>query len=245
MILGLGRILFLTGINVAEAYRRNADRILPFREIFRQTLGWIFPVKRLISKRPVYSMVSFVFHIGLILTPLFLAIHVRLWKDSTGMGWFHLPQTMADALTLLTICAGVVLFLLRALYPPARALSRKQDYFWPLLLILPFLTGFVCSNVAVSPSFYQGMMLIHIYSANLIMVLMPFTKIAHCVLTPLSQVVTAVSWKFPAGAGDRVIETLGWKDRPSWLEKSRLNLQPLKLPESQNQPAKTEGVTVE
>jgi nitrate reductase gamma subunit len=245
MILGLTRIVFLTGVNVAEAYRRNADKILPYREIFRQTLAWMFPVRRLISKRPVYSLVSFCFHLGLILTPLFLTAHVRLWKNSTGVGWLHLPQTTADILTLLTICGGFGLFLMRALYPPARTLSRKQDYLWPLLLICPFLTGFICSNIAVSPSLYGTMMLIHIYSADLIMVLIPFTKVAHCVLAPLSQVVTGVSWKFPAGAGDRVIETLGHRDRPSWLEKSRLHLQPLNLPESQSQPVKTEGVAVE
>ena len=60
-------------------------------------------------------------------------------------------------------------------------------------------------------------MLVHVYSANLILLLIPFSKIAHCVLTPLSQVVTAVAWKFPAGAGDRVAATLGYADRPTWL----------------------------
>ena len=30
-------------------------------------------------------------------------------------------------------------------------------------------------------------MLLHVYSADLIMLLIPFTKIAHCVLAPLSQ----------------------------------------------------------
>jgi hypothetical protein len=66
-------------------------------------------------------------------------------------------------------------------------------------------------------------MLIHVYSADLVMALIPFTKIAHCVLTPLSQLVTGIAWKFPAGAGDRVAATLGYADRPSWAPKSRLS----------------------
>ncbi len=65
-------------------------------------------------------------------------------------------------------------------------------------------------------------MLLHVYAAALIMLLIPFTKIAHCVLTPLSQIVTAVAWKFPPGAGDRVAATLGYADCPSWLPKARL-----------------------
>ena len=57
-------------------------------------------------------------------------------------------------------------------------------------------------------------MLLHVYAADLILVMIPFTKIAHCVLAPLSQIVTAVAWKFPAGAGDRVAATLGYAGRP-------------------------------
>jgi hypothetical protein len=42
------------------------------------------------------------------------------------------------------------------------------------------------------------------------------------VLVPLSQYVTAIAWKFPEGAGDRVAATLGHAGRPTWAEKSRL-----------------------
>ena len=64
-------------------------------------------------------------------------------------------------------------------------------------------------------------MLAHIYSADLILVMMPFTKVAHCVLAPLSQVVTAVAWKFVPGAGDRVAATLGHAGHPTWLAAAR------------------------
>jgi nitrate reductase gamma subunit len=104
----------------------------------------------------------------------------------------------------------------------ARALSRRQDYLWPLLLVVPFATGYICSNATISPRTYQVMMLFHVYSGDLIMLMIPFTKIAHCVLAPLSQLVTAVSWKFVPCAGDRVAATLGRADRPSWTAKARL-----------------------
>jgi len=227
MLLGLLRVLVNTAIGVSGALRRNSDRIIPWREIVRQTLGWLFPVGRLWRKRPVYSTVSLLFHIGLLTVPLFLAAHVLLWARAVGFAWPALPQKAADWLTLITIATGLGLFLGRLASSNARALSRLQDYFWPVLLVIPFATGYICSNAAIGPKTYQTMMLLHVYSADLIMMMIPFTKIAHCVLAPLSQLVTAVSWKFVPGAGDRVTATLGLAERPGWMENARLGVTPV------------------
>jgi nitrate reductase gamma subunit len=170
----------------------------------------------------LYSTFSLLFHVGLLLVPLFLAAHLLLWKRAIGVAWPSLPQILANHLTEIVIVTGLALFFGRLLPAGARQLSRLQDFVWPLLLVVPFLTGYVCSNIAIRPSTYASLMLVHVYSADLILLLIPFTKIAHCVLAPLSQVVTAVAWKFPAGAGDRVAATLGYADRPTWREKSRL-----------------------
>ena len=226
MLLGLLRIVVLTVVGVVEAYRRNEDKIINWREVARQTVGWMFPVGRLWRKRPVYGTISLLFHIGLIVVPLFLAAHVLLWKRFLGFAWGAIPQAVANNLTILVIATGLALFLGRVGHRAARALSRPQDYFWPLLLVVPFATGYVCSNAQIGAKTYQGLMLIHIYSADLIMLLIPFTKIAHCILAPLSQVVTAVAWKFPAGAGDRVATTLGYAGRPTWVVGSRLGTAP-------------------
>lgn len=222
MVLGLLRILAMTFLGVGEAYRRSSDKIVPWKEVAKQTLGWLVPVRRLWRMRPLYSFTSFLFHVGLLVVPLFLAAHVLLWKNSTGFAWAALPQKFADWLTLLAIVTGVGLFASRVASRRTRALSRGQDYFWPLLLVVPFATGYICSHAAIGPKTYQEFMLVHLYSADLIMLMIPFTKIAHCVLAPLSQLVTAVSWKFVPGAGDRVAATLGYADRPCWVEKARL-----------------------
>jgi len=222
MVLGLARIAVLTVIGMVEALKKNEDKIVPWRELFNKTFTWLVPVTVLFRTRPVYSLVSFLFHIGLIITPLFFTAHVLLWKRSVGFGWFTLPQSLADYLTLTVIVGGLLLFLMRVLYGPARAISRKQDYVWPLLLVIPFLTGYLCVNGSISAATYRWMMLMHVLTGNLIMVMIPFTKIAHCILIPFSQLVTGIGWKFPRGAGDLVIETLGYKDRPTWVEKPRL-----------------------
>jgi nitrate reductase gamma subunit len=222
MVLGLMRVFILTFINLTEAYRRSPDRLVAWKEIRNKTLAWLFPISKLWTKRPIYSCVSFAFHVGLLLVPLFLAAHVMLWERATGFAWFSLHQNLADWLTLVVIATGLGLFLGRVFHGGARSLSRRQDYVWPLLLTVPFATGYVCSNVLISPKAYQLLMLIHIYAGNLIMMMIPFTKIAHCVLLPLSQLTTAIAWKFPVGAGDRVAATLGYSDRPTWVERPRL-----------------------
>jgi nitrate reductase gamma subunit len=233
MILGLGRIFILSVIGMVENYQRNPDKIIPYKELISKTITWLLPVNRLWRKRPVYSTVSLLFHVGLLLVPLFYGAHVLLWEKSVGLAWFSIPQILADILTLVVIAGGTVLFLMRALHAPARALSRNQDYIWPLLLIVPFITGYICAHNGINPSVYRWMMLLHVYSANLIMVMIPFTKIAHCMLLPLSQLVTGLSWKFPAGAGGRVIETLGYSNTPTWVEEPRLNRIPIDKPEEE------------
>jgi nitrate reductase gamma subunit len=54
-------------------------------------------------------------------------------------------------------------------------------------------------------------MLIHVLSGNLIFVLMPFTKLAHCVIMPFSQFIIAIAWRFPARSDDEICTTLGKK----------------------------------
>ncbi len=221
MILGLLRIVLNTVQDISEAYRRNPDKIVPWKAILWQTLAWLFPAGRLWRRRPVYSTISFLFHVGLLTVPFFLAAHVLLWRAAVGFAWPALPQKAADWLTLMVISTGAALLAARVADRRMRALSRTQDYFWPLLLVIPFASGYPMSHAALSPSAYRQLILVHVYSAALIMLLMPFTKIAHCVLAPLSHAVTAVAWKFVPGAGDRVAATLGYGECPCWMEKAR------------------------
>ena len=79
MTLGLARILVLTVVGVIEGYRKNQDKIVPWKELISKTFAWLIPVNRLWRKRPLHSFISFLFHVGLILVPLFLAAHVLLW----------------------------------------------------------------------------------------------------------------------------------------------------------------------
>ncbi len=224
MVLGLRRIFVLTWTGIFEAYRRNSEKKLPWKEIALKTLEWLIPVRRLWTSRPVYSTTSFLFHASLIVTPLFLVAHNLLWKKALGYSLPSFPQSLSNTLALILVISAVGLFLGRVLHRGARSISTLQDFFWPLAITLPFATGYLASNRVVSSHTYQLLILLHIYASNLLMVMIPFTKIAHCVLTPLSQLVTHLAWKFAPGAGDLVAETLGYGSRPTWLAGARLNV---------------------
>ena len=214
MLLGLIRILLLDLWGAYKAYRRAGDKNMPWKLVISRGIEWFFPLNRVARNRPFYSVFSMLFHVGLILVPLFLYAHVKLWEESTGVSWITLPYDWAYWLTISTIVFAVALLIGRIFNKSSSFLSRKQDYLWPVLLLIPFVTGFVCAHMNISPANYQFFMLMHILSADLIFVLIPFTKIAHCVLMPLSQVVCTIAWKFPPETDEAVCSTLNKKGAP-------------------------------
>lgn len=214
MLLGLARILLLDIWGAYNAYRKAGDKSMPWKLMLSRGMEWIFPVKRIANSRPVYSIFSMLFHVGLILVPIFLYAHVQLWEKSLGISWVTLPYEVAYWLTISTIVFGSALFISRVFTKSSSFLSRKQDYIWPLLLIFPFVTGFLCAHFNVSPQYYQAFMLMHVLSADLIFILIPFTKIAHCVLMPLSQVICTLAWKFPPNTDEDIAIILNKKGEP-------------------------------
>ena len=214
MILGLLRILILDIWGIVEALYKTEDRKLPWKVVSLRTLEWLVPIRRVFTNRPFYSVLSILFHVGLLLAPIFLFAHIELWRCLVGFGWPALPKLWADALTLLTIVTALALFIGRVGSASSSFISRKQDYLWPLFLMVPFLTGFICANLGVSATVYKLSMLIHILSGELIFVLIPFTKIAHCIIMPLSQLVATVAWRFPPETDDAVCNTLNKKGAP-------------------------------
>lgn len=214
MVLGLVRLVALTLYGAVRTYLQAGDKRLLWPVIWQRTLWVLFPFSRVHRTRPVYTAVSIVFHIGLIVTPIFLFAHVHLLGQATGITWFVVPPLAADVLTIVTIIAAVALFSARISSPLSRELSRAQDYLWPWLLIVPFASGFLGAHPSWCPISYQIMMLVHVLSADLIFMMIPFSKIGHCVLIPFSQLVSDLGWRFPATAGKDVAKALGKESVP-------------------------------
>lgn len=210
MLLGLFRLIVLSIINGLEAKGKAKDKAIPLNYVRKLSWGFIIPIRSLRVK-PLYSIVSIIFHIGLILTPILLFDHNLLFENSIGFSLIglSLSKNVADILTIVTVITGLILLIMRASTKESRFLSRKQEYLWLVLIIIPFLTGIIISQTSVSPDTYQFFFLLHLLSGALIFVLIPFTKIAHCVLMPIGQWITARSWKFTHEGGEFVTISLG------------------------------------
>lgn len=213
MLLGLARHAALTLWEAARAYRRAGDKHIPVGQVFRSTVKWLFPFGGL-RNRWLYSLTTLVFHAGVILVPLFLAGHIKLWNAALGVSWPALPNPLATTLTLIVVVAAIALLVQRAAAKDSRILSRFQDYALPLFIAVPFLSGFMVMHPAWNPFARDPVLLIHVLSADLLMFLVPVTKLSHMTLLPLTQFVSQLAWHFPQDAGRRVAVTLGKENEP-------------------------------
>jgi nitrate reductase gamma subunit len=213
MLLGLTRHVVLTLWEVARAMYRAGDKTLPYRQICVATLKWLFPVEKL-KDRLFLSLTSVSFHIAILIVPIFLGGHIALWTRGLGISWPAIPNLLADVLTIIAIITAVALVIQRVAARPTRSLSRFQDYVIPLIVAVPFATGFLAMHPAVNPFSYEAALLVHVMSANLLLVLIPITKLSHMALIPTVQLVSEVAWHWPPDAGSKLAATLGKENEP-------------------------------
>jgi nitrate reductase gamma subunit len=208
MILGVLRLAILNAVNIVSVVSRARDKKIPWRTVLRDTLTWLFPYKAA-RVHVTFTIASVLFHVSVIVTPIFLAAHIGLWQRATGISWAAIPQVAADYLTLLAIATAAVLFFKRVAARAMRALSRPQDYLLPLLIMIPFVSGYLAMHPTINLFEYNATMFVHVMSGNLILVLIPFSKLSHAVLFPTTQLVSEMAWHLAPGCGEKVALTLG------------------------------------
>ena len=211
MLLGLARAVLLNTVSIVSLIyqSRKKGREVAWGPILSATSQWLFPIKKGFEARAFFSFTSMLFHVCIIVTPIFLGAHILLWQRGLGISWPALGNVAADYLTLLAIIAGGVLIAQRVGASASRAISRGQDYFLPVLLIAPFVTGYLAMHPNLNPFGYYGTMFVHVMSANLIFLLIPFTKMSHVALFPGTQLISDLGWHLKAGAGQQVAIALG------------------------------------
>ncbi len=208
MTLGMIRHVLLTIWESFRIIRRAGDRDIPYRQIWKTTLRWLVPVDK-VRNEPVFSSTSIVFHVAILIAPLFLAGHVVLLGGWLGFTWPAIPNILADVLTIVAVLAAVALVVQRLGARATRQLSRRQDYALPLVVAIPYLTGFLVMHPAWNPVSFEAMLFVHVMSANLVFILLPITKLSHALMLPSVQLVSEIGWKFPSESGSRVGAALG------------------------------------
>lgn len=129
-------------------------------------------------KRDAVTYVSgYTFHIGLLASIFFFAPHIEFFRSLSGFGWPGLPSALVDALVVIAMVALGVSLAHRITSPVRRMLSGITDYVAWAATLLPLLTGYLAYHHLLLE--YTLMLALHLFSIELLLVLLPFTKLFH------------------------------------------------------------------
>jgi nitrate reductase gamma subunit len=173
-------------VNYIRGLDWQADRVAyraHFKEgmkgALRSIIHWLVPFGSVGWRaKPLYTIVFFVFHIGLVVTPLFLYGHAVLLKERWGIDWPTIPMLLADILTIGVMAGALFIIIRRIALPEVRIVTTCYDYFLILASVAPFVTGFL--TVQQAPG-YELWLYAHILSGELLLILIPTTKLFHVV----------------------------------------------------------------
>jgi nitrate reductase gamma subunit len=155
--------------------------IMPFISLkytLRSLFHWLIPFNSVNwRRRPVITVVTFLFHIGLIFTPIFLLSHNILWRESWGITWWTLPEGLADIMTLVVILCCVFFFLRRIFAPEVKFVAFDSDYLILFISFAPFMTGFLAYHQLLLP--HKTIVILHILFGEIMLIAIPFTRLFH------------------------------------------------------------------
>ncbi len=162
---------------------RRTHRLHPANSIcggLKSILRGLLPFGlRAMRQQPLFSLVTFVFHLCVLLTPLFLLAHIVLWYESWQIQWISLPDRLADIMTGVVI-AGTIFFAVRRFRRmEVRSLTGISDWMPLIVINTVFLTGMAASH-HWGP--YRPLLITHILLGEVFLLMIPFTKMFHMLL---------------------------------------------------------------
>jgi nitrate reductase gamma subunit len=126
---------------------------------------------------------AYAYHIGLALVVFGFAPHIGFIERYTGVSWPALPGAVFYLAAGVTI-VGLLIALLRRLTDGVlRLLSGFDDYFSWCVTMAPMLTGMALIPAPAEPV----LLAIHLLSLELLLVWLPFGKLAHAALVFVSR----------------------------------------------------------
>ncbi|MBT8358056.1 MAG: respiratory nitrate reductase subunit gamma [Deltaproteobacteria bacterium] len=158
---------------------------MSFKYSFRSIFHWIIPFATLNWKRhPVLTIVTFAFHLCLVITPVFLLSHAILWDESWNINLWTLPDGVADIMTLIVIGSCIFFLVRRLVSPEVQYVTSASDYVILAIVALPFITGFIAYHQWFNYPFF---MILHILSGEIMLVAIPFTRLSHMLFSPFTR----------------------------------------------------------
>jgi nitrate reductase gamma subunit len=134
--------------------------------------------------RPFFTVLSFLFHICLLITPIFVLGHTILWDESWGIRLWSLPENLANIMTILVVIAIIFFALRRIAHPAVRYVTYWSDILLLVIVVAPFATGLLAYYQVFE---YKTILTIHMITGALWLMAIPFTRIVHMLFYPFTR----------------------------------------------------------
>ena len=147
---------------------------------FHESISGLFEKagRTVLGVDPAVIIVSTVFHVFLLIIPLFLLGHNILIESALGVSLPSMRESTTDFLTGAYLLCCVFFLLRRIFVARVRALTSPYDYFVLALAIVPFASGFLAFHQIFD---YDTVILIHMLSGEFLLMAIPFTKLTHMI----------------------------------------------------------------
>jgi nitrate reductase gamma subunit len=182
---------------------RRDKVVLPYMKWsfgLRSLLHWSVPfAARNMRMRPVFTLLSFAFHICLFAVPIFTVGHVALWRESWGISWWSLPNFVSKAMTIIVLVGAATFFLRRIADPTVRFVTSAGDFILVGLVAAPFATGLMAYYQVFN---YNTIVIVHMWTGALWLAMIPFTRIAHMLYFPLTRAYMGCEFGYVRNARD-------------------------------------------
>ncbi len=151
------------------------------RDLYWARKGFHPPAQR-------WHLDSYAMHAGLIVVTLGFAPHILFVRELTGISWPGLPIGVVLFAGVVTIAAMVSVLAYRVYAREPSAFSAFDDYFSWLVVFAAVATGMLAYPHVGGASMtapYRALLTAHLLSVELLIVWLPFGKLAHLALMPL------------------------------------------------------------
>ena len=151
----------------------------------RSILHWITPFgSENMRRHPLFTIVTFAFHICLLLTPIFLLAHVMMIDESWSISWWTLSDDAAKILSVIVIASCVFFLIRRLVNPEVQFVTSASDFAILAIVAAPFITGLVAYYQWFD---YQVVVILHILSGEIMLAAIPLTRLSHMLFAPLTR----------------------------------------------------------
>lgn len=154
-----------------------------------------------VGVNPLMLIVTTVFHICLVVAPIFLLAHNLLLKEAIGFSLFSFSEKFTDYMTIVLMICGAYFLYRRIFVARVRAITTFYDYVMLFLATAPFITGYLAYHQTLGDASYRLIISLHMLTGELMLMAIPFTKFVHMVFFFVFRFAIESEWSL--GKGNR------------------------------------------